>query len=461
MTDTKTSDEISAGALDGTELVRIVQSGVNAKTTAAAFAALAGTQVINVTTGASQTDIVSDDFTGPYTVLKVTSGGTHETEVLNILPLTDEVGTIGWQVVVWLYSQTEDDDVIQILSDSDNHLLIYDTTGKLRLRSVDGGILDDEDQFLPLCWPGDGWYANNTENASSTTWEVRASYETLVPTRTGKRAGDVLQVVNPTTGAVAFQSGPVTALSYDPSNTSGLTFAYSGGSIITAFGPGLIGDGTIDVTDDDATLVYLLVDDFGGITPTAGSGSFPANSIPIATVVAVSGQITSVVDRRAFLALPPAGRPASALFNGGPPGPLSTGSAIALPDRIVSITEYVFTLGAVTDLVDVTSEFALSVSGTIAAFSDNGGGGTTVAISGGNDPDTGFPVTITATTNYNGSFAVSNVVPGVSFDIDTAFTTDDATGDFEQTYPAGYITNPGGSDTSGNKLLMHFTDRTP
>jgi hypothetical protein len=66
-----------------------------------------------------------------------------------------------------------------------------------------------------------------------------------------------------------------------------------------------------------------------------------------------------------------------------------------------------------------------AVFGSITAFADNGSGGTTVSTTG---PSPTGTATISGTTNYNNTFTVSNVVPGVSFDINTAFVADDATG---------------------------------
>lgn len=66
----------------------------------------------------------------------------------------------------------------------------------------------------------------------------------------------------------------------------------------------------------------------------------------------------------------------------------------------------------------------------IASFSDNGSGGTTVTIGGGNGAPNGAIVDIDGTTNYNHRFTASNAVFGVSFDIATAFISNDATGNY-------------------------------
>lgn len=65
-------------------------------------------------------------------------------------------------------------------------------------------------------------------------------------------------------------------------------------------------------------------------------------------------------------------------------------------------------------------------SGTISAFSDNGSGGTTVTDTAhglGNN----VQVTISGTTNYNGTFTAT-LLTANTFDINTAFVADDATG---------------------------------
>ena len=65
-------------------------------------------------------------------------------------------------------------------------------------------------------------------------------------------------------------------------------------------------------------------------------------------------------------------------------------------------------------------------SGTITQMADNGSSGTTISSATVYLEDE--TVTQTATTNYNGTFRIFNVVAGVSYDIFTAFVGDDATG---------------------------------
>lgn len=71
-----------------------------------------------------------------------------------------------------------------------------------------------------------------------------------------------------------------------------------------------------------------------------------------------------------------------------------------------------------------------NADGVIASMSDNGAGGTTCTLASGTTPTGSYPsnkVSITGSVlGYNGNWNVSNVVDGVSFDIDVAFTGDEA-----------------------------------
>jgi hypothetical protein len=69
-------------------------------------------------------------------------------------------------------------------------------------------------------------------------------------------------------------------------------------------------------------------------------------------------------------------------------------------------------------------------SGSITAFSDAGGGITTVTTSAAHGITIQQKVVITGTTNYNGTFTITNA-SGSTFDINTAFVADDATGSFD------------------------------
>lgn len=69
-------------------------------------------------------------------------------------------------------------------------------------------------------------------------------------------------------------------------------------------------------------------------------------------------------------------------------------------------------------------------SGSVTTFADAGGGITTVTTSVAHDITTQQKVVIAGTTNYNGTFTITNAV-GSTFDIDTAFVLNDATGTFD------------------------------
>jgi len=65
-------------------------------------------------------------------------------------------------------------------------------------------------------------------------------------------------------------------------------------------------------------------------------------------------------------------------------------------------------------------------TGTLTAMADNGSGGTTVSCTTTYFEDE--ELTLSATTNYNDTYQIFNVVAGVSFDIIEPFAGDDATG---------------------------------
>lgn len=147
------------------------------------------------------------------------------------------------------------------------------------------------------------------------------------------------------------------------------------------------------------------------------------------------------------------------LVAGGAAGDIAV-SGIKVGDVLTEVIEYKYAAGVTTDVLDLTAEFAITPTptGTITGFADNLSGGTTVSISG-TAPAVG-PVTISGTTNYNGTHTASNIVPGVSFDIDVAFVANDATGSYIGVPVNGVINNGGGSNTTGNKLLVRWTKLT-
>ena len=73
--------------------------------------------------------------------------------------------------------------------------------------------------------------------------------------------------------------------------------------------------------------------------------------------------------------------------------------------------------------------FAPDITGAITAFADNGSGGTTVT-SATHTLTIEQVLEITGTTNYNSIYNISNITTN-TFDIDTAFVGDDATGNFD------------------------------
>lgn len=73
------------------------------------------------------------------------------------------------------------------------------------------------------------------------------------------------------------------------------------------------------------------------------------------------------------------------------------------------------------------SEKTPTTTGSIVEFSDAGGGNTTVTANAQNFLTNGLQITISGTTNYNGTFTISNTT-SVTFDIPVAFAGDDATG---------------------------------
>ena len=68
-----------------------------------------------------------------------------------------------------------------------------------------------------------------------------------------------------------------------------------------------------------------------------------------------------------------------------------------------------------------------TASGSIIAFADNLSGGTIVTASAPNYLADGVSITISGTTNYNGTFNIFNTTV-ITFDIPVAFAGDDATG---------------------------------
>ena len=106
--------------------------------------------------------------------------------------------------------------------------------------------------------------------------------------------------------------------------------------------------------------------------------------------------------------------------------PLKAGDELAIfaPDERGSITQYApKTTGTINSI-------AAYKTGTITAFADAGGGNTTVTTTAAHGLSNGASVRISGTTSYNGTYTISNAA-GSTFDITAVFVADDATGNWE------------------------------
>lgn len=81
---------------------------------------------------------------------------------------------------------------------------------------------------------------------------------------------------------------------------------------------------------------------------------------------------------------------------------------------------------AVSEVAITAVADASIANGTITAMADNSDGGTTITCS--STYFDGEVIVISGTTSYNGTFRIFNVVASISFDIQTAFVANDATG---------------------------------
>lgn len=107
--------------------------------------------------------------------------------------------------------------------------------------------------------------------------------------------------------------------------------------------------------------------------------------------------------------------------------------------------------------------FQKAGTGAITAFADGGTGVTTVT-SNGHGLVGGMGTYITGTTSYNGSFIISNVTTN-TFDIQTAFVADDATGTWDsdsldETHPPYRVSDCAGQKDAKNIGSMFATDNT-
>jgi len=98
--------------------------------------------------------------------------------------------------------------------------------------------------------------------------------------------------------------------------------------------------------------------------------------------------------------------------------------AIYAPDERGSTTQYApKTTGTINSI-------AAYKTGTITSFADAGGGNTTVTTNAAHGLSNGASLRISSTTNYNGTYTVANAA-GSTFDIVAAFVADDGTGNWE------------------------------
>ena len=98
-------------------------------------------------------------------------------------------------------------------------------------------------------------------------------------------------------------------------------------------------------------------------------------------------------------------------------------------DRVTTITGDLFKQSILTDATIISVAPGSPLSGSITAMADNGDSGTTILST--TVYFDGELVTQSGTTSYNDTFRVFNVVAGVSYDIQTDFVANDATGQID------------------------------
>ena len=188
--------------------------------------------------------------------------------------------------------------------------------------------------------------------------------------------------------------------------------------------PSLSGAGTFDISVRGVTTndLQTAIDRGGGAalqwTLTPGDATFP-----IIDVNPMSGNVGDTVNVTIFNP-PPAG---SITFDGTvvvatPTAPTST---LALPTKPAGTYLIQYNSSAVP--FTITGKIANVTPPDITGFANPGGGNTTVNTPVPHGLNNGDTVTISGTTNYNGTFIISNVT-ATTFDIPTAFVADDGTG---------------------------------
>lgn len=98
-------------------------------------------------------------------------------------------------------------------------------------------------------------------------------------------------------GTFTFDVAPAVTTELQVSEGTGLVADYNSGKATFNGTEYLISAGTVTVTDDATNYVYVDID---GVVKSNTTG-FPPNTMPLAQVVAASGDITSVTDYRSFI----------------------------------------------------------------------------------------------------------------------------------------------------------------
>lgn len=158
MANVKISALPSASALTGSELVPVVQGGTTKRTTTGAISAPV---TVEVTTGASPTDITLSDY-GNWMILAVlvTSGGTADVEVLNFIgPDAGEGGNfgntyVGRTINVVFVAQTDPADVIHITQNTDGVISCIDNLGD-SIGYTGNGVFDEVGNNIIFEFNGD------------------------------------------------------------------------------------------------------------------------------------------------------------------------------------------------------------------------------------------------------------------------------------------------------------------
>lgn len=110
-------------------------------------------------------------------------------------------------------------------------------------------------------------------------------------------AGTDISITDNGSGTFTFDVAASITTEFEVTEGTGLVADYNAGKATIDGTVYILPDGTVTVTDDATNYVYLDVD---GVVKANTTG-YPPNVTPLATVVAASGDITSVVDNRSFV----------------------------------------------------------------------------------------------------------------------------------------------------------------